>query len=79
MDELTDLSKKLDTTGNDRVWGELEARMNIIHTTISTIEDSISKYETQLAESHLREHEAQYGDQDQPASSEGEGSGVESS
>ena len=46
LDELTDLSKKLDTTGSDRVWGEIEARMSVVHTAISAVEASINTHET---------------------------------
>ena len=65
------MAKKLDTTGDQRVQGEIEARMSVIHTAIPKVEASITRYEDRLEESRLREDEAHYGDQDQPVSHEG--------
>ena len=67
LDELTNLSQKLDTTGFDRLRGDIEAKMSIVCTTISKIEATIERYANQLEECQFREHEAQSGDQDQPA------------
>ena len=67
LDELTDLSKKLDTTRFDRLRGDIEAKMSIVCTAISKIEATIERYANRLKECQFREHEAQNGDQDQPA------------
>ena len=64
LDELTNLSQKLDTTGFDRLRGDIEAKMSIIHTAISKIEATIERYMNQLEECWFRKHEAQSGDQD---------------
>ena len=44
LDELTNLSKKLDTTGFDKLRGDIKAKMSIVHTTISKIEATIKRY-----------------------------------
>ena len=67
LDELTNLSKKLDTTGFDRLRGDIEAKMSIVRTAISKIETTIKRYANQLKECWFRECEAQSRDQDQPA------------
>ena len=67
LDELTNLSKKLDTTGVDRLRGDIEAKMSIVCTAISKIEATIERYANRLKECQFREHEAQSRDQDQPA------------
>ena len=64
MDELNSLSKRLDSTGSDSVRGDLEAKMSVIHVTISGIEASISWYENRLEVCHLREYKAQSLDQE---------------
>ena len=79
LDELTNLSKKLDTTGVDRLRGEIEAKMSVVHSTISKVKATIERYENRLKECQFREHEAQYGDQDQPASQDKDDVVVESS
>ena len=44
LDELTNLSKKLDTTGVNRLRGDIEVKMNVVCTTISKIEATIERY-----------------------------------
>ena len=44
LDELTNLSKKLDTTGVDRLRGDIKAKMGIVCTAISRIEATIERY-----------------------------------
>ena len=44
LDELTNLSQKLDTTGFDRLRGDIEAKMSVVHTAISKIEATIERY-----------------------------------
>ena len=44
LDELTNLSKKLDTTGFDRLRGDIEAKMSVVCTAISKIEATIERY-----------------------------------
>ena len=79
LDELTNLSKKLDATGVNRLRGDIEAKMSIVRTAISKIEASIERYEDQLEECQFREHEAQSRDEDQPASQASDDVMVESS
>ena len=67
LDELTNLSKKLDTTEFDRLRGDIEAKMSVVCTAISKIEVTIERYMNRLEECRFREHEAQSRDQDQPA------------
>ena len=67
FDELTNLSQKLDTTGFDRLRGDIEAKMSVVHTAISKIEATIERYTNRLEECQFREHEAQSRDQDRPA------------
>ena len=76
MDKLTNFSKKQDTTGVDRLRGDIEAKMSVVCTTISKIEATI---EDRLEECRFREHEAQSRDQDQPASQASDNVMVESS
>ena len=45
LDELTNLSKKLDTTGVDRLRREIKARMSVVHSAISKVEATIERYE----------------------------------
>ena len=66
LDKLTNLSQKLDTTGFDRLRGDIEAKMSVVHTAISKIEATIERYMNQLEECRFREHEAQSRDQDRP-------------
>ena len=77
--ELTNLSKKLDTSGVDRLRGDIEAKMSIVHTTISKIKATIKRYMNRLEECQFREHEAQSRDQDRPASQASNDVMVESS
>ena len=44
LDELTNLSKKRDTTGFDRLRGDIEAKMSVVRTAISKIEATIKRY-----------------------------------
>ena len=44
LDELTNLSKKLDTIGFDKLRGDIEAKMSIVCTAISKIEATIKRY-----------------------------------
>ena len=44
LDELTNLSQKLDTTGFDRLRGDIEAKMSIVRTAISKIKVTIERY-----------------------------------
>ena len=79
LDELTNLSQKLDTTGFDRLRGDIEAKMSVIGTAISKIEATIERYANRLEECWFREHEAQSRDQDRPAFQASEDVMVESS
>ena len=79
LDELTNLSEKLDTTGVDKLRGDIEAKMSIVHTAISKIEATIKMYADRLEECWFREHEAQSRDQDRPASQADDNVMVESS
>ena len=45
LDELTNLSKKLDATWVNRLRGDIKAKMSIVRTAISKIEASIERYE----------------------------------
>ena len=63
LDELTNLSRELDTTGVDRLRGDIEAKMSIVCTAISKIEATIERYANRLEECQFREHEAQSRDQ----------------
>ena len=67
LDKLTNLSKKLDTTGVDRLRGDIKAKMGIVCTAISRIEATIERYANRLEECQFREHEAQSRDQDRSA------------
>ena len=64
LDKLTNLSKKLDTTGVDRLRGDIEAKMSIVRTAISKIEATIERYTNRREECRFREHEGQSRDQD---------------
>ena len=59
------MSRKLDTTGGQGVWREMEARMSVIHSTISKVEAAITTYEDHLEECCMRADEARYEDQGQ--------------
>ena len=59
LNELDELSKKLDSTGSDRMRGELEARRSVINTALPKLKASINQWENLLEECWLREHEAQ--------------------
>ena len=52
---------KLDATGDQRAWGEIEARMSVIYTALPKVDASIIKYEDHLEESRIQEEEACYG------------------
>ena len=78
LDELTNLSKKLDTTWVDRLRGDIEDKMSVVHTTISKIKATIERYVNRLQECWLREHKAQSRDQDRPASQDSNNVMVES-
>ena len=79
LDELTDLSRELDTTGVDSLRRDIKAKMSIVCTAISKTEATIKRYANRLKECQLREHEAQSRDQDRPASQAGDDVMVESS
>ena len=79
LDELTDLSRELNTTGVDSLRGDIKAKMSVVHTTISKVKASIERYVNRLEECRFREHEAQSRDQDRLASQAGEDVIVESS
>ena len=79
MDELTVLSRELDTTGVDSLRGDIEAKMSIVRTAISKVKATIKRYEDRLEECQFREHEAQSRDQDRLASQACEDVIVESS
>ena len=44
LDELTNLSQKLDTTGFDRLRGDIKAKMSVVCTAISKIKATIKRY-----------------------------------
>ena len=79
LDELTNLSKKLDATGVNRLRADIKAKMSIVRTAISKIKASIERYEDRLEECQVREHGAQSRDQDRPASQASDDMMVESS
>ena len=79
LDELTNLSKKLDSTGVDKLRGDIEAKMSVVHTAISKIEATIERYKDRLKECQFREYEAQSRDQDQPVPQASDDVVVESS
>ena len=60
LKELDELSEKLDAAGDQGIWGETEARMNVIRTALLKVEASITKYEDSLEESRIQEKEAHY-------------------
>ena len=62
------MSKKLDSTGVDKLRGDIEAKMSVVHTAISKVEASINRYTNRLEECRFREHEAQSRDQERPDS-----------
>ena len=72
LEELNELSKKLEAAKDKKVWKEIDERMGVIQTALEKAEASIAKNDACLEESRIREEEARHGDQGQSNSSEGQ-------
>ena len=72
LEELDELSKRLEAAKDKKVWKEIDERMGVIQTALEKAEASIAKNETCLEESQIWEEEAHHGDQGQSDSSEGQ-------
>ena len=58
LDQLSDLSKRLDSLGSDQLRGDLEARIAIVHSCLTKAKEAIERFENRLEECHLMELEA---------------------
>ena len=72
LEELDELSKRLEAAKDKKVQRELDERMDVVRTALEKAEASIAKNEAHLEESQIWEEEARHGDQDQSNSSEGQ-------
>ena len=72
LEELNELSKRLEATKDKKVWKEIDERMGVIQAALKKAEASIAKNEAHLEESWIWEEEARHGDQGQSDSSEGQ-------
>ena len=72
LEELNELSKRLEAAKDKKVQREVDKRMDVIQTALEKVEASIAKNETRLEESWIWEEEAHHGDQNQSDSSEGQ-------
>ena len=70
LEELDELSKRLDATEDKKAWKDVEERMGVIHTALEKVAASITQNEAHLEESQIQEDEVCYGDQGQSDSSE---------
>ena len=72
LEELNELSKRLEAAKDKKVQKEIDERMGVIRTALEKAEASIAKNEAHLEESRIREEEAHHGDQGQSDSSGGQ-------
>ena len=72
LEELNELSKRLEAAKDKKVQKEIDKRMGVIQTALKKAEASIAKNEAHLEESQIQEEEACHGDQGQSDSSEGQ-------
>ena len=72
LEELNELSKRLDTAKDKKAQKEIDERMGVIQTAFEKAEASIAENEARLDESQIWEEEAHHGDQGQSDSSEGQ-------
>ena len=81
LDELSSLSDMLDSTGDTRTRGELEARLSLVRANIARLEETISRHENRLEVIRLMEAEAQshQHDEERPESQASDDVKVESS
>ena len=70
LEELDELSKKLEAAKDRKVWKEVDKRMGVVQTALDKAEASIARNEACLEESQIWEEEARQGDQGQSDSSE---------
>ena len=70
LEELDELSKRLEAAKDKKVQKEINERMGVIQTALEKAEASIAKNEAHLEESQIWEEEALHGDQGQSDSSE---------
>ena len=66
LDELSDLSKRLDSSGSDQLRRDLEARIAVVRSGLTKAEEAIERFENRLEEYYLMELEAQNEDQTGP-------------
>ena len=71
LEELNELSKRLEAAKDKKIQKEIDERMGVIRTALKKAEASIAKNEAHLEESQIWEKEARHGDQGQSDSSEG--------
>ena len=72
LEELDELSKRLDAAKNEKARKEIDERMGVIQTAFEKAEASIAENEAHHEESQIQEEEAHHGDQGQSNSSEGQ-------
>ena len=72
LEELDELSKRLEAAKDKKVWKEIDERMGVIRTALEKAEASITKNEAHLEESRIQEEKAHHGDQGQSNSSKGQ-------
>ena len=72
LEELDELSKRLEAAKDKKVQKEIDERMGVIRTALEKAEASIAKNEAHLEESQIWEEEAHHGEQGQSNSSEGQ-------
>ena len=72
LEELDELSKRLEAAKDEKAWKEIDERMGVIQTAFEKAEASIAENEACLEESWIWEEEARHGDQGQSDSSEGQ-------
>ena len=72
LEELDELSKRLEAAKDEKAQKEIDKRMGVIQTAFEKAEASIAENEAHLEESWIWEEEACHGDQGQSDSSEGQ-------
>ena len=72
LEDLDELSKKLDAAKDKKVQKEIDEKMGVIQTALEKAEASITRNEAHLEESQIQEDEARHEDQGQSNSSEGQ-------
>ena len=72
LEELDELSKRLEAAKDEKAQKEIDKRMGVIQTAFKKAEASIAENKARLEESQIREEEARHGDQGQSDSSEGQ-------